>query len=155
MTKVTVSRHVPYTADQVFVVASNVAAYREFVPLLTHSTVWNVVASPDGKQRFDAELTVSYEKLGLRETVHSKVEADPAKRTVHAHAVGQGPMKHLDAKWRIEEDGASGCSIVLDIDYVFKSRSLQFILSGMFDMVMRRILSAFEERARSLYGASA
>ncbi len=155
MTKVTVSRHVPYTANQVYAVASDVAAYREFVPLLTHSTVWNVVASPGGQQHFDAELAVSYEKLGLRETVHSKVKADPAKRTVHAYAVGHGPMKHLDATWRIEETGASGCSIVLDIDYVFKSRSLQFILSGMFDMVMRRILSAFEERARRLYGASA
>lgn len=155
MTKVSVTRYVPYTADQVYAVASDVASYREFLPLMKQSTVYNQEYVEDGVERFEAEMTVSYKKLGISETIHSHVLTDANRRTVNARADDKGPMKHLDATWRIEEAPHGGANIVLDIDYALKSRSLQFLLSGMFDMVMRRLLTAFEDRAKRLYGASA
>ena len=41
-----------------------------------------------------------------------------------------------------------GCEIEFTVDYALKSRSLQFLLSGMFDLVVRKIMNAFEARAR-------
>ena len=71
---------------------------------------------------------------------------------VTAHSE-QGAVKSLDAQWRIESAGPNICDIDFTVDYTLKSRSLQFILSGMFDFVVRKIMSSFEERARKLYGA--
>ncbi len=48
-----------------------------------------------------------------------------------------------------------GASINLNIDYTMKSRSLQFLMSGMFDLMMRKIMTSFEERAAKLYGPKA
>ena len=155
MSRFTVSRHVPYTADQVYAIASDVASYKEFLPLTQKSVVYNRKSLPDGCEVFDSELTVAYRKLGISETMRSRVKADPAKRTVHSTSGEDGPVKHLDSIWHISPSPHGGCTIELKIDYTLKSRSLQLLLSGMFDMVMRKVMTAFEERARSIYGAAA
>ncbi len=64
-------------------------------------------------------------------------------------------MKHLVSTWTIKPQGPNSCEVNLDVDYALKSKALQFVLSGMFDMIVRKIMSAFEERARSIYGAGA
>jgi coenzyme Q-binding protein COQ10 len=155
MSKVTVTRHVAFTPDQVYAIASDVASYREFLPLMKSSVVFNKEDLGGGRENFEAEMTVSYKKLGISETIHSRVAVDAKNRTVTARSDDKGPMKHLDATWRIEAAPRGGANIVLDIDYALKSKSLQFLLSGMLDLVMRKLLSAFEERAKRLYGVSA
>jgi len=154
MTKFTVSRHVPFTADQVYAIACDVSQYKTFLPLMKQSDVFNEAPGPGGVKKFDAEMTISYRKLGIRETMRSHVTADSSKRLVTASSKDDGPIKHLEATWHIVPE-PGGSSIVLNIDYTLKSRSLQFLMSGMFDLMMRKIMTAFEDRARKLYGASA
>jgi coenzyme Q-binding protein COQ10 len=48
--------------------------------------------------------------------------------------------------------GDNRCDINFTVDYALKSKMLQVVLSGMFDMAVRKVMSAFEERARALYG---
>jgi coenzyme Q-binding protein COQ10 len=155
MTKFTVTRHVPYSADQVYAIASDVACYREFLPLMKQSTVFNRANVTDGVDQFDAELVITYKKLGISETMRSKVKTDSTTRRVVASCVDDGPVRHLDATWHIVTAPQGGANIELDIDYTLKSKSLQFLLSGMFDLMMRKIMTAFEERARKLYGPAA
>jgi coenzyme Q-binding protein COQ10 len=155
MSRFTVTRHVPYTADQVYAIASDVSSYREFLPLMKQSVVFNREYVSDSVERFDAELVISYKKLSINETMRSKVETDSTERLVKASANDDGPVRRLDATWHIVEAPQGGANIVLDIDYTLKSKSLQFLLSGMFDLMMRKIMTAFEDRARRLYGPSA
>jgi coenzyme Q-binding protein COQ10 len=103
---------------------------------------------------FEGELTVSYKKLSIQEVMASNVTVDPAALTVTAES-SQGPVKRLVAQWKIVSTGENRCDINFSVDYELKSRTLQFVLSGMFDMAVRRIMTAFEERARELYGAAA
>ncbi len=154
MPKFTVSRHVGYTADQVYAIAADVASYRHFLPLLKRSDVFAESLDDAGNRAFDADLTVAYQKLGIHETTRSHVVCNPAENWVSAAARNSGPIEHLDARWVITPD-SRGSSIRLDIDYKMKSRSLQFIMSGMLDMMMRKIMNAFEQRAAKLYGAKA
>ena len=49
--------------------------------------------------------------------------------------------------------GENRCDINFTVDYQLKSRTLQFVLSGMFDLAVRKVMTAFEERARVLYAA--
>lgn len=154
MPKFSITRRVPYSVDQVFVIAGDVASYRDFLPLVRKSLVRNLEKLPDGRETFDAEMVVAYKKLGISETIAAKVVVDRAANVVTSKAI-QGPVQHLDSEWRIVPVGPNSCDIHFNVDYALKSRSLQFILSGMFDMIVRRIMSAFEERAKKLYGAAA
>ena len=151
MPKFNVTREVPHTVEQVFHIASDVANYRAFLPLVKRSAVRNRKTHPDGRETFEAELTVAYKKLGIEETMTSHVTVDPATHTVTSRC-SDGPVKELLAVWKINPAGASASEIEFTVDYALKSRSLQFILSGMFDMIVRRIMSAFEARVKQIYG---
>ena len=153
MPKYSLTRKVPFTVDQVFAVACDVTHYKQFLPLVRRSLVRSQSTLPDGRETFEAELTVTYKKLGIEETLHSNVIVDRAKHLVEAHST-QGPVKSLDASWKIVDAGAGSAEIQLNLDYTLKSRTLQFILSGMFDLMVRKVMNAFEERARQLYGST-
>lgn len=151
MPRFNISRKVPYTVEQVFAISANVGQYRAFLPLVKRSVVRNRVQLGDGRETFSADLTVMYKKLGIEETLTSRVTVDPATHTVTSEA-NEGPVKHLRSVWRIVEAGPGQSEIHFEVDYQLKSRALQFVLSGMFDLIVRRVMSAFEERARLLYG---
>jgi coenzyme Q-binding protein COQ10 len=151
MPKFSVTRSVPYTADQVFAIARDVARYKEFLPLVKRSVVRNAKTDEQGNEHFDGELTVAYDKLRIEEVMTSRVTVDPAALTVTARS-DQGPVKHLVSEWKIVPTGENRCDINFTVDYALKSKMLQVVLSGMFDMAVRKVMSAFEERARVLYG---
>ncbi|PZF76957.1 type II toxin-antitoxin system RatA family toxin [Aestuariivirga litoralis] len=151
MPQFSVSRSVPYTAEQVFAIARDVAKYKEFLPLVKRSLVRGVRMDEQGREHFEGELTVAYDKLRIEEVMTSRVTVDPAALTVTARS-DQGPVKHLVSEWKIVPTGERRCDINFTVDYTLKSKMLQMVLSGMFDMAVRKIMSAFEERARQLYG---
>lgn len=152
MSRFSSMRMVPYSAAQIFHIAGDVAAYDKFLPLVDRSVVTNLSAEPDGRRSFAAELHFSHRKLGISDTLRSHVIVDPRTCTVKA-ASYEGPVKSLTTEWRIRARGHAGAEIYFSVDYTLKSRSLQFLLSGMFDYMVRRIMTAFEDRARHLYGA--
>ena len=151
MPRFSVSRSVPYTAQQVFAIARDVARYKEFLPLVKRSIVRGAKTDDQGNEHFEGELTVAYDKLRIEEVMTSRVIVDPAALTVTARS-DQGPVKHLVSEWKIVPTGDNRCDINFTVDYTLKSKMLQMVLSGMFDMAVRKVMSAFEERARTLYG---
>jgi coenzyme Q-binding protein COQ10 len=84
----------------------------------------------------------------------SEVVVDPGAYSVTAKS-SEKPVKSLATEWKILPGANGGADIQFNVDYTLHSKSLQFLLSGMFDMMVRRIMSAFEERARKLYGSAA
>lgn len=154
MPKFSVTRSVPYSAEQVFAIAADVEHYKYFLPLVKRSIVRNVQELPGGGRTFEGQLTIAYKKLSIEEVMVSQVTVDPANQTVTAES-SQGPVKRLMAEWKIVSTGDNSSDINFSVDYELKSRTLQFVLSGMFDMAVRRVMTAFEERARDLYGAAA
>ncbi len=153
MPNYTITRQVPYSADQVFVIASDVANYKQFLPLVRKSVVTGKTQLPDGREAFNAELTIAYKKLGIHEVLQSNAIVDRANRLVTATSE-QGPVKRLKAEWLMVEKDPKSCEINFSVDYELKSKTLQFVLSGMFDMMVRKVMNAFEERARELYGSA-
>lgn len=144
----------PYGADELYRVASDVGAYRDFLPLVKRSTVRSRQESHDGRDVFDAELVLVYPVLKLSETFVSRVVADPATRSVTARSQ-DGPLQTLYALWRIVPLADGGSEVEFSVDYSLRSRTLQAVLSGMFDYAVRKVMTAFEDRARTLYGAPA
>ncbi len=145
-----VERVVQLSAGQAFAIAADVASYKTFVPLVTRSVVRGTVEKLDDVEKFAADLTVAVERLNLRESFTSTVEADAARKTVIAISQ-DGPMKNLKAVWKISALGENQARISIEIDYQFKNMLLQIAAGGFMNSAVQRVLEAFESRGRELY----
>lgn len=143
------TRRVAVPAATAYAVAADVAQYKSFLPLLTRSQVRPNRQEIGGRTVFDAELTVAYEKMGLRESFLSKVACDPAAGTVTATS-SDGPFKSLTAVWSIVSSGPSSCDVKISIDYEVHSFLLQMALRAAMDMAVQKVMAAFEARALQL-----
>jgi coenzyme Q-binding protein COQ10 len=146
------TRRVAVPAHIAYDVAADVAAYKEFLPLLERSVIRGAVAHVNGVQSFNAELAVGYERLNLREAFLSKVTCNESARTVTATSQ-DAPFKSMTTVWSIQEmNGQSEVSI--SIEYVMRSMMLQFAVAATMDMAVNKVMTAFEARAKALYTAS-
>jgi len=135
----------PYTPEQMFRLVADVERYPEFLP-------WCVAARirrRDGAVIW-ADLVIGFKML--RERFTSRVELnEPDGRIEVSYA--EGPFKHLVNRWAFEP-AEGGCRIDFFLDFEFRSRVLQQMMGVFFGEAVRRMVLAFETRARQLYGTS-
>jgi coenzyme Q-binding protein COQ10 len=136
-------RVLPYKPEQLFGLVADVERYPEFLP-------WCVAARVRKREgnRIVADLVIGYRMI--RERFTSRVWLDPGGRRIDV-AYTEGPFKYLNNHW-IFEDHPEGCAIDFYVDFEFRSRLLQKIISTLFQEAVRRMVAAFEARARALYG---
>jgi coenzyme Q-binding protein COQ10 len=138
----------PFEPLQLFPIIAKVEDYSKFLPLCTESRVWNRMAGSDEVESFQAALTIEYSKLAIHETFTSSVVADPYKLTIRAQSEDRS-VRHLDCTWNLHP-ARGGTDIEVILDYAMASRSLQLLLLGLFDYAMRKVMAAFEQRARRI-----
>jgi coenzyme Q-binding protein COQ10 len=153
VTKFSLTRRLPFRPADLYAIAADVRRYPAFIPLCTAARVSDERTDPEGRARFRASVDIAYPKLHLAETFVSDVIADPRRLRIDVVAIG-GPVKHLTGDWRFL-DAPGGTDVTFNLDYQMSSRMLQFLMSSMFDYAMRKVLNAFEERARFLCGSLA
>ncbi len=129
-----------------YAVAADVAAYKDFLPMLQRSTIRGAREKHGNGETFLAELVVGYEKLGIKESFVSKVITDPVLRTVSATS-SDGPLKSLSANWIVRDAPGGGADVTITIDYAFGSSIMQLAFGGLLEMASGKIMSAFETRA--------
>ncbi|HEX7885619.1 MAG TPA: SRPBCC family protein [Phenylobacterium sp.] len=143
-----VSRLLPYTPDQLFALVGDVDRYPEFVPWIRSMRTWNARDLGEGANSLDAEAGVGFSFL--KERFATRVRRDAAERRIDVSLLS-GPFRRLTNSWRFIEDEA-GARIEFDIDFQFKSRLLEGLLSANFHHAVERLMTCFEDRARALYG---
>jgi coenzyme Q-binding protein COQ10 len=154
MTKYNITRELPYSAKQLLEVALDVGSYKAFVPLVRESTLANRKVEAGGVETFDATLRIMYKKLRIDESLKSRVRVDRPNLMVTATS-NEGPVSNLVSVWKIRDLPAGKSEVNYSVDYTLKSRTLHFLLGGMFDLAMRKIMAAFEKRAEQVYGGKA
>jgi coenzyme Q-binding protein COQ10 len=136
-------RVLPYTPEQLFALVADIERYPEFLP-------WCVGARITERR---ADLIVADLIIGFRmfrERFTSRVALDPPRRIDVAYT--EGPFRYLNNHW-VFEKAPGGCRINFFVDFEFKSRLLQKLIEVLFSEAVRRMVGAFERRARDLYGA--
>ena len=63
----------------------------------------------------------------------------------------EGPFRYLNNHWTFTPV-SGGCKVGFFVDFEFKSRLLQRLIEVLFSEAVRRMVGAFERRARDLYG---
>jgi coenzyme Q-binding protein COQ10 len=146
MPRHTETRNLPYSPEQMFDLVADVKRYQEFLPWVAAVRVRS-----DSETLMIADLVVGFKSI--KETFASRVtKARPGNIGVDYL---EGPLKYLHNSWRFEPDGKGGTDIHFCVDFQFKSRIFEALAGQVFDRALRRMTSAFEERAHQLYGAGA
>ena len=140
-------RTMPYSAKQMYDLVADIGAYDQFLPWISAVRIRSQENMPDG-QIVEADLVVSFKVF--RERFGSRVTLQPDLRHIEVEYL-EGPFKYLKNHWKFV-DQEDGCEIDFFVDFEFKSRALQAVIGLVFNEAMQRIVRAFEERARTLYG---
>jgi coenzyme Q-binding protein COQ10 len=143
-------RRSPFAPRDLYAIAADVGRYQEFIPLCGESRVWNRQLLENGREAFEASLAIAYPKLRIRETFVSDVVCDPVAMTVRATSA-RLPLEHLDSRWLFTSAG-EGADVSISVDYQMRGRMLQVVMNAAFDLAMRKVIAAFEDRARALLG---
>ncbi len=121
---------------------ADVERYPEFLPWCEGARI-----KRRQEKRLIADLIIGF-KL-IRERFTSKVDLNPEDLRIDVEYV-DGPFRYLKNHW-IFVPHDEGCMIDFHVDFEFRSRLLQTIMEPLFHEAVRRMVGAFEERARSLY----
>ena len=151
MPKFSTTRRVDLTVDQAFAIAADVESYKDFLPLLKRSVIRGERKVDGHTTSFDADLQVAVEKLGFTETFTSQVTTDSETHQVTATS-SDGPLKSMKTVWNIVAAGTQ-TDVSITVDYTLKNMMLQLMAGGIADFAAQKIMTAFEERGRKLYGA--
>lgn len=138
-------RVMPYTPEQMFDLVARVDRYPEFLP-------WCVAARIRSRQGNDivADLVIGFKMI--RERYTSRVTLERPRR-IHVSYL-EGSLKYLTNHWVFEAHPSGGTEVDFYVDFEFKSKVLQTLIGALFHEALRRIVAAFEDRARRLYGQS-
>jgi coenzyme Q-binding protein COQ10 len=144
-----VSKHLPYAPDQLFALVGDVMAYPDFVPWITSMRTWNARRLADGVDTVDAEAGIGFSFL--KERFSSRVHRDAQARRIEVTLLS-GPFKRLANRWEFFAAEGGGTRVEFDIDFQFKSRLLEALLTANFAHAVDRLMTCFEDRAKALYG---
>ncbi len=146
-----VTRILPYRPEDLFALVGGVRAYPEFVPWISSMRVWNERETAPGVTELDAEAAVGFAMI--RERFTTTVKRDANDRLIEVRLV-RGPFKHLRNEWKFLPH-PTGTQVEFFIDFEFRSKLLDKVLQANFDRAAHRLISCFEARAETLYGAKA
>ena len=132
----------PYSPRQMYDLVADIERYPEFLP-------WCIAARITNREEgaVEADLVIGFKMF--RERFTSRALLKPPGAIDIAYV--KGPMRHLANHWRFEPRD-EGCLLDFYIDFEFRSRLMQKAMGVLFNEAVHRMVSAFEARARALYG---
>lgn len=133
---------VPYTPEQLFNLVADIESYPQFLPWCMGAEI----RDRDG-QVVTADLIIGYK--AFREKFTSVVELKPHEEIRVKYI--SGPLSNLHNQWKFLRHH-DGCTLDFEVEFGFRSPFLGFIMDQFFDVAFRRMVSAFEARAKVLYG---
>jgi coenzyme Q-binding protein COQ10 len=140
-------RRLGYRPEQLYDLVADVERYPEFLP-------WCIGARI--RERSDkllvADLIIGFKMI--RERFTSRVDLDRPNLAIDV-TYADGPFKHLSNRWRFERTPDDHCIIDFYVEFEFRSVVLQKLIGVLFHEAVKRMVGAFETRARALYGPAA
>lgn len=143
------TRHLPYTAQQMYDLVADVGRYPEFLPWTAAARIRREEPQPDGSVLLEADLVISFKVF--RERFGSRVVLWPEAKKIDTEYL-DGPFRYMKSNWAFTDRADGGCDVYFFVDFEFKNAILQKIIGVVFNEAMMRIVRAFEARAKALYG---
>ena len=137
-------RHLPYRPEQLFDLVADIERYPEFLPWCVGARIRNRT-----EREIVADLMIGFRLI--RERFTSRVTLNREGRRIDV-TYTEGPFRYLNNHWIFEPDGQGGTFLDFYVDFEFRSIVLQKVIGVVFNEAVRRMVGAFETRAKHLYG---
>lgn len=131
---------VPYSADEMYLIVTDVGAYPEFLP-------WCSGASVQSQSESNQRASVSINAVFSQTEFQTHNQLHPGEKIVME--LEEGPFKHLKGEWVFKQLGDSGCKVTLVVDFEFSNRVLGRAISPVFTKVCDTLVDAFIKRAHT------
>ena len=141
-------RVLPYTPEQLFDLVADIEKYPEFLPWCVATRIRERKGEP-GSETLISDMVIGFKMF--REKFTSKVVCDKPRRIDVTYT--EGPFKYLNNHWVFEPAGEGKCEIDFFVDFEFKSKLFQKAIGVVFNEAVKKMISAFEKRADTLYGS--
>jgi coenzyme Q-binding protein COQ10 len=149
VTRHTERRVVAYSPLQLFELVADVPRYPEFLPWCHAGRV----RRREGPNVQIAELAIGFGPFHEKFTSRVELTPDaPGGPRIETNGI-EGPFRRLVSRW-IFQPHPEGCLIDFELEFDFRSLLLQQTVRLLFAEAVRRMVTAFEARAKQLYGTS-
>lgn len=137
----------PYKTSQIYQLVADIEKYPEFLPWCRAARILERV-----ERIVIAELVICYK--GMCEQYTSRVLLTPPADAHSPAAIDvslvKGPFSHLTNNWKFIPAGEA-TKVEFDIDFAFRTKLLEKLMSGFFNRATHKMVEAFTERANNLY----
>lgn len=147
-------RTLPYTPRQLYDLVADVDKYPEFLPWVQSAKisqrqikVLSVEGSGLADENFLANIVIGYKIFTY--PYRCRVHLKPEERIDIEYL--EGPFSRLNNHWVFTPINEKLTEIDFFIDFEFHTSALQAILQPVFSEVVRRMIGAFEKRAKEIY----
>ena len=127
----------------------DIEKYPEFVPWCLDGKIYDILDKGDIVE-IKADLTIG--RNFFKETYKSFVIYNKLKDSIHVTNMN-GPLKHLKNEWFFKQIGDSS-EIDFHVDFELKNKILNIFMNKSFDLGLKKIADAFENRAIQLFKAN-
>ena len=141
-----VKKEISCSKENLIKMVLDIEKYPEFVPWCLNSKIYSKDDTGD-KIEITADLTIG--KSFFNETYKSFVIYYKSSDYIHVTNI-EGPLKHLENKWYFKQKGKNS-EIDFHVDFELKSKVLNMFITKTFDIGLKKIAKAFEERAKKLF----
>jgi len=142
------TRFLPYSAQQMFDLVADIEHYPDFLPWCKEARILSRKADT-----LTADLVIGY-KVFQEKFTSLVTLSRPHAISVHYRS---GPLSHLSNAWEFkpltgDAGRKKGCELSFHVDFDFQSPLLRAAMGLFFDKALTKMVAAFEERAKTLYG---
>ena len=135
-----------YSAEEMFVLVTDIDRYPQFLPWCDHA---RAVTNDD--LTVSAEIGISFS--GIRQTF-STLNTHVSGRQVAMKLV-HGPFSELSGTWDftpLGDEAQRACRVELSLSYGFSNATLGKLVGPVFDKIAASMVDAFVKRAEQVYG---
>jgi coenzyme Q-binding protein COQ10 len=146
MPSASIKKEISCSKENLIKMVLDIEKYSEFVPWCLNSKIHNKTDKGNIVE-ITADLTIG--KSFFNETYKSFVIYDKSADSIHVTNM-HGPLKHLENKWFFKQKNNSS-EVDFHVDFELKNKVFNILMSKSFDIALKKIADAFEERAIELF----
>ena len=153
MREVKRSALVARSAEELFDLIADIESYSDFLPWCDDARILSGPepvdpATPEGIQQVTARVGLSQGPLKGHFTTRNRIDR-PYNMIM---TLVEGSFSSLEGHWKVEPLGEAGCRLELTLTFEFSNPMQDMVLGRVFEQSCNRLVDAFVERARLIYG---
>jgi ribosome-associated toxin RatA of RatAB toxin-antitoxin module len=143
MPRVQRSAIVPYSADEMFKLVTDINKYGEFLPWCSGARILQ-----QKEDKVTAQVDIAFKSV--KQSFTTENVYDQGKQITMV--LKEGPFSALDGVWQFIKLDQNSCKILFDLEFDFANKLAGAVIGPVFGMIANGMVDAFHKRAMEVYG---